>query len=73
MADEKEIKVAITTELTVDELADQILWDTTEEEMIVLVKRLDELSQSWQFSEALYKYFKKQHKLYKKEKKRMHL
>ncbi len=71
MVDEKEITVAIAAELTLDELADQILWDTTEEEMIALVKRLDEISGSWQFSETMYKHFKKQHKKFKKEKKEL--
>lgn len=59
--------VALRIEVSAEEIIDQLFWAMNEDEMVVFVKKLDEYQESYGFSEPLYRYFKKQHKNYKKE------
>ncbi len=62
-----ELKVPLSAEVTAEELLESIFWALTTEQLIEFVKRIDDYAADFEFSEPLYKYFKKQHKQYKRE------
>lgn len=55
--------INLDSETIAHELSDQL----TNEELLEFVASLDLIVADWNFTEALYKFFKKEHKTYKAE------
>jgi hypothetical protein len=60
-----DLRVTSVIDLTV--LADALAMELDEETLVQFVQDIDESRGDYEFSEALYKYFKKEHKFYKAE------
>lgn len=66
MAD-KVTSVEVVAALPLHQLIHDLRWSDPEVDLLEFVKDLDLAVADWEFSEALYKYFREQHKLYKAE------
>lgn len=62
-------ELIVTTPLDLDNLADDMASQLTNDEILDFIVNLDLTIADWQFTEALYKWAKGEHKTYKAEKK----
>jgi hypothetical protein len=61
------MELRVTSVIDLEELADCLSMELDEDALVRFVVAIDEARCDYEFSEALYKYFKKEHKFYKAE------
>lgn len=62
-----DVTISVMSELELDELISSLTENLCQEHLIDFIARIDQYVCDWDFTEALYKHFKAEHKVYKSE------
>ena len=60
-------KILVSVEVDPQDIVIELVQELEHEELLALVKRIDETACDWDFTRMLYKHFKKLNKIYKEE------
>ena len=63
------VSIPLVTEVDLNEVIESLLDNLCQDHLIDFIVRLDTLVCDWDFTEALYKHFKAEHKVFKAESK----